>query len=281
MHDRADPEHRIHGLTERFGPVEHDQEPGLDVQAPIDQIGQDTLHDGGVLRVTMRKTDRDLRSVRSDRHGDNENLVGEVDTVDHQHGHIQPGEIAGEKFFHRCLGRGDEPARHRRFRHRPGLQRLADWFTDQNMAAGRDTGQHPLDNDLLKQIIGREHIPRARTDLTATANQAASGPFHADLAATEHNLTSRSPMPVPRTIRILRMLRTDLRGELLIEKRPKHGQASRRRERQQPFTHRFCDRRQRDSRLQWHPRHNPGNIKTNNTNNRYLLHGDPFSGLSV
>ena len=89
-------EYRVDGFAECLGPIEHDQDPGLDVQSPVDQISEDSFHDGGVFGVAVGETDGDLRAVRRDGHGHDQDLVSEMDTVDHQHGHIQPGEVTGE-----------------------------------------------------------------------------------------------------------------------------------------------------------------------------------------
>ena len=230
----------------------------------------------------MREADRDLRAVRGDDHGDNENIVGEMDTIDHQHRGIQRREVTRKKLGHCSLGRCDEPARHRRFRDRPGLQSLADRLANKNVTSSSDTSQHPFHDDLLQKVIGSEHVPRVRANLTATIYKTAPRPLDTDLATTKHDLASRGSMPVPDTVRVLRMLRADQPGQFLLEERTKHRQASSGRERQQALPHRFRDRCQHNGRFRRHTGQQPGHIRTNDTNNRYLLlHGDPFSGLSV
>lgn len=103
-------EHRVDGLAQRFGPVQHDQHAGVDVETPSDQIRQHRLHHGTGLGVAVGQANRVLGPVSSDNQRDDEALVGEVDAVDHQHRHVKLGQVTGQEFDHGRLGRCDEPA---------------------------------------------------------------------------------------------------------------------------------------------------------------------------
>lgn len=91
------------------------------------------------------------------------------------------------------------------------------------MTAGSDAGRHPLIDDLVQQAISGENTPRLQADLTA-ANVTATGPFHADLATSEHNLAGRGPMPIPDPAGEPGVLRSDLGFEFGMQQHLEHGQ---------------------------------------------------------
>ena len=126
-------------------------------------------------------------------------------------------------------------------------------------------------------------FPRRQLDL-ATVDVTAPGPGDGDLLRAEHDLTGRRAMPVPDPSGQLGVLRPDDRGQLLGEHLLHHHQPGRRRERQQPFTHRGRDISHRHGRLQRQAGQLAGGIRGRDLHDRYLLHdGDPSpcSGVLV
>jgi hypothetical protein len=88
-------------------------------------------------------------------------VVGDLDAIDHERDQVEGGQILGEQFGQGVLGRGHEPARHRRLR-RPGrglLHRAADRLKANLIATGRELGQHPLQSELVEQLGGGERLP--------------------------------------------------------------------------------------------------------------------------
>ena len=69
LHHGLDTEDRVHGLAQRFGTIEHDEQAVLETQPTIDQISEHGLDDRGVLGIAMSETDGDLRPIRSDEQG--------------------------------------------------------------------------------------------------------------------------------------------------------------------------------------------------------------------
>ena len=242
----------------------------LEPQTPGDQISEQVGDDDGVLGVAEHQPDRHLRPIGGDHEGDDDHLIGDVEPVDHQHRRLNPGQIAGQQLGHRLAGRGDEPARHRRLRHRRPTHRT-DRFGDFDVTAGRDTGEHPLDHHLTQQVLRRERLPRGQLDLAAI-DVTATRSFHADLAGAQHDLTGGRAMPVPDPLGELGVLLADDRGQLGGEHLLHHHQPRRGRERQQPFAHRRGDISHRHRRFQRQASQLGGRIRCRDLHDRYLLH---------
>jgi hypothetical protein len=78
-------EHLAYRGGQGLGAVEDHQQPIGGVQAPRDEVGQQRLDDGLVLRCTVPQSDRHLRPVGGNRRGDHAAALGHVFPVDHQH----------------------------------------------------------------------------------------------------------------------------------------------------------------------------------------------------
>ena len=83
-----------------------------------DQVGDE----GGVLRGSFDQAEGMLGPVDPDAEGDDAQVPGEVDAVDHQRHQIEARQVRGQQLGERRLGRGHEPARHRRLRRRRRLR---------------------------------------------------------------------------------------------------------------------------------------------------------------
>jgi hypothetical protein len=64
-------EHLPDGRAQALGPVDHEQQPLLDVQAPVDQIGQQRAGHGGVLGRAVPHAQRELLTLCRDPQRDN------------------------------------------------------------------------------------------------------------------------------------------------------------------------------------------------------------------
>ena len=64
--DRDLAEHRAHGLPERLGAVEDEQDALLGIKATLDEIGEQRGRDGRVLGRAFPQPERDLHALRGD-----------------------------------------------------------------------------------------------------------------------------------------------------------------------------------------------------------------------
>ena len=151
-------EHLGDRRAQRLRTIDHGEDAVLEAQPASDEIGEQVGDDDLVLGVTETEPDGHLRPVAVMTRATTIISPGDVEPVDHHHRRLQPGQVRFEQLGDRRLGRGDEPARHRRLRHRRAG--LTDRFGDFDMTAGGDTGEHPLDHDLAQQILGGERRPR-------------------------------------------------------------------------------------------------------------------------
>jgi hypothetical protein len=87
LHGRVDAEHVADGRAQRLGAVEHDQDALVDVEAALDEVGQQGCRDGGVLRGAVPQAERVLDAVGTER--DHAAAALELDPVEHQHRQAQ------------------------------------------------------------------------------------------------------------------------------------------------------------------------------------------------
>ena len=59
-------EHLPDGFSERFGAVDHEQQPLLDIQAPDHQVRQQRAGNGGILGAARPQTERELVALGGD-----------------------------------------------------------------------------------------------------------------------------------------------------------------------------------------------------------------------
>jgi hypothetical protein len=82
----------------------------LVAQPASNEIGEQVGDDDGVLGVAEDQSDGHLRAVGGDDEGDGDHLIGDVESVDHQHRRVQAGQVAGQQVGQRRVGGGLEPA---------------------------------------------------------------------------------------------------------------------------------------------------------------------------
>jgi hypothetical protein len=89
-----------------------------------------------------------------------------VDAVQQQRGHLQLRQVAGQQVLQRLAGLGNEPARDRRLRRRAGglLDGSADGLGCLGVTAGRQPGQHPLQDHLAGQVVVGQQLPGGELD---------------------------------------------------------------------------------------------------------------------
>jgi site-specific DNA recombinase len=66
-------------------PVDHEQHPLLGIQAPLDEIGQQRVRDGRVLRAPFPQPERDLHALGADSERDDMGAIGDLEPVEHHH----------------------------------------------------------------------------------------------------------------------------------------------------------------------------------------------------
>jgi hypothetical protein len=73
------------GLAQRLGAVDDDQHALLDIQAALDEVGQQRGGDGGVLGRAVPQPERVLDAVGVDPERDDAAAALELDPVEHHH----------------------------------------------------------------------------------------------------------------------------------------------------------------------------------------------------
>ncbi len=235
LHQGGVAEHLLDARGERLGAVDDAEHARLDVEAPGHQIGQQGGDDGLVLGVAEPEPDGDLGAVGCDDQGDHGTRAGHVEPVDHEHGHVEVGEVPGHQLVHGLArGRHEAPG-DCRLGHGLGalLELCSDWLGHVSVASGGHPGQHALDDEGVEQIGRAEHLPGVEPDLLprrAASPRALGG----DLAPAENDRTLRVAVPVSDTLlgRDLGVLLADRFGQFGLHHLSHHDEACGRRERQ-------------------------------------------------
>jgi hypothetical protein len=97
-----DAEHVADRLAQRLGSVDHAQHALLDVEAALDEVGQQRGRDGGVLGRAVPQPQRLLDAVGVDPQRHDAAAPLELDAVEHQHPQAQIDQ--------RAAGRAAAPA---------------------------------------------------------------------------------------------------------------------------------------------------------------------------
>jgi hypothetical protein len=116
---RVDTEHLVDGLAQRLGAVDHDEHALLDIEAALDQVGEQRGGDGSVLGRAVPQPERVLGPVGVDPQGDDAAAALELDPVEHQHRQPQIIERAAHQLDEVLAGARDELAADRRLARRP------------------------------------------------------------------------------------------------------------------------------------------------------------------
>ena len=142
------------GFAQRLGPVDHEQQPLLDVQAAVDEVGQQCASDGRVLGGAVPQAERELVALGRDPQRDDVGAAVQLDPVEHDHRQPQVGQRPVHQLPQQVAGSLHERPGHRRLRRRPGIG--LDLDTDRLLRAavlaGRDAGEHPLQYDLAELV---------------------------------------------------------------------------------------------------------------------------------
>ena len=108
---RVDAEHVTDGLSQRLGAVDDDQHALLDIQAALDEVGQQRGRDGRVLGRAVPEPERVLDAVDVDAQRDDAAAALELDPVEHQHRQAQIIERAAHQLDQVLARARDELAR--------------------------------------------------------------------------------------------------------------------------------------------------------------------------
>ena len=78
-------EHLPNGLAEGLRPVNHEEEPLLDVEPAVDQVGEQRGHDRRVLGRPVPQAERELVTFGGDPERDDVRAAVQLDPVEHDH----------------------------------------------------------------------------------------------------------------------------------------------------------------------------------------------------
>jgi len=111
LHRHVVAEHLPYGFPEPLRSVDHEQQPLLDVEPAVHEIGQQRGGDGRVLARPVPQPERELVALRRDPQRDDVGAAVQLDPVEHDHRQAQVGERAVEllpgHILHLALDCGD------------------------------------------------------------------------------------------------------------------------------------------------------------------------------
>ena len=165
----SDAEHVADRLAQRLGAVDDDQHALLDIEAALDEVGQQRGRDGGVLGRAVPQPERVLDAVGVDPERDDAAAALELDPVEHQHRQAQVVERPAHQLDQVLARARDELAADRRLarRARDLVDLGADRLAGARVAARRDAGQHPLEHHVGELVARGEVRVGAQLDLVA------------------------------------------------------------------------------------------------------------------
>jgi hypothetical protein len=165
-----------------------------------------------------------LDPVDADSERDHATVLAEVHPVDHQRHQIQRRQIRGEQLGQGGLGRGDEPARHRRLGGGGGglLDTDTDGFQPDRVAAGREPCQHPLHRHSAQCLGVGEQLIRRHRQFSGAATGAHPRPFDRHPTPTQAHRTGLVTVPGRRASRVVATLRPAHRGHIGLHHRGHH-----------------------------------------------------------
>ena len=210
-------QHRVveHGgdrRRQRLGAVEDEQRGLGDVESPLAQAREQSLHHRRVLGVAFHEGEGVLGPVDADAHGHDAQMLGEVDPVDHDRHQVELREVRRHELCQCRFCRCHEAARHRRLGGRValGLHGLAHRLEPHGVAAGGELGKHSRHRLVSEELGGRRQLVGGELHLGGLVDGAHSGPADGHLARTQGHEPGVGPMAHRRAIRVVP---TPLAGE--------------------------------------------------------------------
>jgi hypothetical protein len=91
LHRHVVPEHLPYRFPERLRSVNDEQKALLDIDAPVDEIGQERGGDRGVLTRSLPQAERELLALGGDPERDDIGVPVQLDPVEHHHRQAQIG----------------------------------------------------------------------------------------------------------------------------------------------------------------------------------------------
>jgi hypothetical protein len=175
-------------------------------------------------------------------------VFGDLDAIDHERDQVQGGQILGEQLGQGVLGRGHEPARHRRLRGPGGglLHRAADRLKANLIATGRELSKHPLQGELVQQLGGGERLPGGQGQLGGAVGAADPRPVDPHTPAAEGDLAGLGAVADRGTGGVVAPFGAGQPLDVSVQQASQHPQAGPHREREEAFAGRAGQLAQRD-----------------------------------
>jgi site-specific DNA recombinase len=151
--------------SQRLRSMDHEQQPLLDVQPSVHEIGQQRGGDGRVLARSVPQPERELVALGRDPQRDDVGAAVQLDPVEHDHRQAQVAQRTVHQLPQQVAGSLHERPGHRRLRRRTGasLDPLADRLLRAAVLASGHAGEHPLQHDLAELVaVGEVLIGRQR-----------------------------------------------------------------------------------------------------------------------
>ena len=197
---RVAPESLADRFGKRLGAVDDEQPANLRIKTALDQVVQQGLRHGGVLRRPLDHTEGMLAALAVNANGGQKRqVVLDVDPVDLDDQKIQLGQIRRHPFLHARGRQRHEAAGHRRFGHTRTAGRADAAFRQADrtaVLARRDVDQHQVHRPFTQQVIGHSLLPARQGHLCPVAS-AYPGPLKLDLAAMEAQFPFGLPPAMP------------------------------------------------------------------------------------
>jgi hypothetical protein len=206
----------------------------LGIQAALDQIRQQRGRDRRVLRRSFPEPKRDLHTLRGDSERHDVRAALQLYPVEHQHRQPDVIEPPAHQLRERLARTLDEAARDRRLRCRAGgsLNRLADRLGRAAVAATRDAGQHPLQDDSGQRIAVGEVLVGRKPHLARVVCRPDSRTLDLDPAPTKRHLARGVAVAYRLPVRVMTASRADHLVDFLFHQLAQNAK---------PNTHAQCE----------------------------------------
>ena len=236
-----------------LGSVEHGEDGPGDVQAAVAQPGDQVGDQGRVLRRALLHRQRALDPLDVDAERDDAGVLAEVHPVDHQRDQVQVIEAAGHQLAERGLGRGNEPARHRRLRRSRChlLHGLPGGLQPGWVAARRQPGQHLLHGHPAQDLGRGEQVIAGQVQLPGPVGCPDPGPGHRQAPPAQGDRPFPGAVPVPSPVRIVLAVRPAQPSGVLGEHGGHHLEARADSQGEQALLRRLGDLGHRHDHLLW------------------------------
>jgi hypothetical protein len=233
----VDAEHVADGLPERLGAVDDDEHALLDIEAALDEVGQQRGGDGGVLGRAVPEPERVLDPVGVNAQRDDAAAALELDAVEHQPRQAQVVQRPAHQLDQVVPRPGDELATDCRLRRRPRdrVDLVADRLAGARIASRAHAGEHPLEHHLAQRVTRGEVRIRPQLDLVGAVGAPGSRSADRDAAPAERDLAALVAVPHRRAVRVVLAPGADDLVDLGLHQLVQHPEPDADTQRQQPL----------------------------------------------